>query len=207
MLRCFGTVPSCHQNFRASPHDDIRMPSHYGTAVLQCRGFRSALVLRWGDPWIGDSQHCRKRPIFRGFRVLKAGPRRGRGGQGGKDGLAERTATEGGQRGVYSWELSSSRSNRLGPSRESVFPVLRVGPVDTASARGAQLDDGDRRAGTDPFEQFRLGWFECNEPAEHVKQVDQLRRVFREPVIGLDVSQLRGGRRSPMIGRSRFALR
>ena len=59
-------------------------------------------------------------------------------------------------------------------------------------SRGAQLFGRESGAGANLLQQRGLGRLEFYEAAEHVEDVDQLCRVFGEPVVRLDVAQWRG---------------
>ncbi len=209
MLRCFGTVsimPPKFPGIAPRRHQDAEPLWHCGIAVPWVSKCSGVAVGR--SRGLGDSQHCRKRPIFRGFRVLKAGPRRGRGGQGGRTGWRRGQPPRAGSAGLTKGScLRRGRTGSALPENQSSRCCESGGSNLQQAHRAAQLDDGDRRAGTDPFEQVGLGRFEFNEAAEHLNDVDQFRRVLGEPVVGLDVAELGRRPRSPMIGRSRFALR
>ena len=60
-----------------------------------------------------------------------------------------------------------------------------------ADLGGAELLGAPQRAGADAVQHVGLGGFERDQPAQHVQQVEQIVRVFRQPVVRLNLVERR----------------
>jgi hypothetical protein len=70
-----------------------------------------------------------------------------------------------------------------------VFPLAFRRPRDLRQSEGAggpKFLGASQRAFTDPVQQIGLRGFQRDEPAEHVQQVNQIGRVFGQPMARLD---------------------